>query len=189
MQHSSSARQPRREAFEASPGLADEVTRRNVEQVARLEREALARRGISDRIVDAISAFCGTTAFVWVHVVWFAGWIIANTAPHVRHFDPFPFQFLTLVVSLEAILLSTFILISQNRQGLIAERRNHLDLQINLLAEQESTKTLVLLARIARKLGVDECDSPDFRLLEEEVQPERLASQIEEAMERMNGGG
>ena len=189
MQQSSARRQPGRNAGESSPGTADQATRRNVEQVARMEREVLARRGISDRVVDAISAFCGTTVFVWVHVIWFAGWIIANTAPHLRHFDPFPFQFLTLVVSLEAILLSTFILISQNRQGLIAERRNHLDLQINLLAEQESTKTLILLARIARKLGVDECDSPDLRCLEEEVQPERLASQIEEAMERMNGSG
>jgi uncharacterized membrane protein len=167
-------------------GLPEEPTRRNVELIARLEQEALARRGLMDRIVDAISGFCGTTAFVWIHVLWFTAWVVANVAPGLRHFDPFPFQFLTLVVSLEAILLSTFILISQNRQGLIAERRNQLDLQINLLAEQENTKTLVLLARIARKLGVDECDSPDLRLLEEEVQPELLASQIEEAMKRVN---
>jgi uncharacterized membrane protein len=69
--------------------------------------------------------------FVWVHVVWFGLWILINPIPGVKHIDPFPFTFLTLVVSLEAIFLSTFILISQNHDTRISERRNYLDLQIN----------------------------------------------------------
>jgi uncharacterized membrane protein len=69
-------------------------------------------------------------AFVWVHVLLFSVWIIANTVMPIKSLDPYPFSFLTLVVSLEAIFLSTFILISENRQARIDERRNHLDLQI-----------------------------------------------------------
>ena len=107
-------------------------------------------------------------AFVWVHVLWFSVWIIANTAViPIKPIDPYPFSFLTLVVSLEAIFLSTFILISENRQARIDERRNHLDLQINLLAEQEYTKTLQLLEQIANKLGVDANTDPDVEVLEQ----------------------
>jgi len=98
----------------------------------------------------------GTAGFVAAHVVWFAAWIIWNTGlvPGVRPIDPFPFSFLTLVVSLEAIFLTLFVLMSQNNLTRQSERRAHLDLQVNLLAEQESTKTLEVLERIARHLNV-----------------------------------
>ena len=85
--------------------------------------------------------------------MWFGSWIIFNDFTSLA-FDPFPYTFLTLVVSLEAIFLSTFILISQNHDTQLSERRNHLDLQINLLAEQENTKMLELLQAIASKVGV-----------------------------------
>ena len=88
-----------------------------------------------------------------MHVVWFAGWILANGLPGIKHFDPFPFTFLTLVVSLEAIFLSTFILISQNHETLLSERRNQLDLQINLLREQENTENVENAGAYSRKSG------------------------------------
>ena len=91
-----------------------------------------------------IANFCGSMTFVWIHVGWFGGWIVINAATRFQ-FDPFPFTFLTLVVSLEAIFLSTFILISQNQETRMTERRNHLDLQINMLAEKEDTSS----ARVA----------------------------------------
>lgn len=97
-------------------------------------------------------------------MIWFAAWIIINTVPGVDHFDSFPFNFLTLIVSLEAIFLSTFILISQNHETRVSERRNQLDLQINLLTEQENTKMLTLLGRIAEKVGVKIDDDPSLEV-------------------------
>ena len=91
--------------------------------------------------------------FVWVHVIWFGGWILLNSIPGIPHFDPFPFTFLTLIVSLEAIFLSTFILISQNLETRISERRSHLDLQLNMLSEQENTKMIAILLAIAAESG------------------------------------
>jgi uncharacterized membrane protein len=97
----------------------------------------------------------GTTWFVGFHVVWFAAWIAWNTGLVPGWpIDPFPFSFLTLVVSLEAIFLTLFVLTSQNNLTRLSERRAHLDLQVNLLAEQESTKTVALLERIAQALDI-----------------------------------
>ena len=105
----------------------------------------------------------GTATFAIAHLVWFAGWILVNLGwvHGIRPFDPFPFSLLTMVVSLEAILLSIWILISQNQMTRQADRRTHLDLRVNLLAEQESTATLRLLERIAERLGVDATQEAD----------------------------
>jgi uncharacterized membrane protein len=161
---------------------ADELTRRNVEVIRQLEEAANQERTKSDLVAEAIARFCGSMTFVWVHVAWFGGWITLNLLPGVTHIDPFPFTFLTLVVSLEAIFLSTFILISQNHDTKISERRNHLDLQINLLSEQENTRMIEMLKAIAEKL---ECEIPhdDVASLSEETRPERVAAQIEEQVE------
>lgn len=161
---------------------AEELTRQNVEAIARLEEAANARRSRGDVIADAIATFCGSTAFVWVHVVWFAGWMTLNVMPGVPHFDRFPFQLLNLVVSLEAVFLTTFVMISQNRQGRLADRRNHLDLQINLLAEQENSKMLAMLGAIMERLGIEDGD-PEVRVLEEATRPEAMMEQIEAAMQ------
>jgi uncharacterized membrane protein len=126
--------------------------------------------------------------FVWVHVVWFGGWIFFNSIPGVGHVDPFPFTFLTLIVSLEAIFLSTFILISQNLDKRISERRSHLDLQLNLLSEQENTKMIIILNAIAAKVGADLTNDPQLRALSEETRPERLIEQID-ARENNNSRG
>jgi uncharacterized membrane protein len=101
--------------------------------------------------------------------------------PHGLRVDPFPFTFLTFVVSLEAIFLSTFILISQNHEERIARRRNHLDLQINLLAEQENSQMLKMLAAIQRHLQID--DESNAAILQEAARPEEIITQIEAAIE------
>ena len=163
----------------------EELTRRNVETIARLEEAVKAQRSHGDRIADAITAFCGTIVFVWVHIVWFGGWTAFNAlAPKNLRFDPFPFEFLTLVVSLEAIFLSTFILISQNRESRMADRRNHLDLQVNLLSEQENTKMLRMLSAIAKQVGADVSGDPSVKVLEQATNPEVLVEQIDR---KMNG--
>jgi len=163
------------------PSTVEDITKVNVQTIGRLEEAAKAERAKSDQIADVIANFCGSMPFVWAHLIWFAAWIFINTLPGIDHFDPFPFNFLTLIVSLEAIFLSTFILISQNHETRLSERRNQLDLQINLLTEQENTKMLTLLGRIAEKVGVRIDDDPTLQVLEQATRPEQLVDQIEEA--------
>lgn len=157
----------------------EQLTEQNVETVTRLEKAAREQRTPADRLAEKIANFCGSMTFVWVHVVWFGGWILVNLIPGVPHFDQFPFTFLTLVVSLEAIFLSTFILISQNLETRITERRSHLDLQLNMLSEQENTKMIAMLHAIAAKVGADLTEDSDLKALSEETQPEKLIEQIE----------
>src|SRR6266576_1429719 len=157
----------------------EELTQRNVETVSKLEEATREQRSHADRVAEVIAAFCGSMTFVWVHVVWFGGWIVFNLLPGFKHVDPFPFTFLTLVVSLEAIFLSTFILISQNHDSRVSEKRNHLDLQINLLSEQENTQMLRLLQQIAVKVGADVAHDSHARVLEQPTSPEKLVEQIE----------
>lgn len=160
-------------------GSVEWLTQRNVEVISNLEAAAKEERTPTDLLADAIANFCGSMTFVWVHVIWFGIWILINVTPGIKHIDPFPFTFLTLVVSLEAIFLSTFILISQNHDTKISERRNHLDLQINLLSEQENTRMIRMLQAIADKVGADLSDDPQLKQLRQETQPEKLAEQIE----------
>jgi uncharacterized membrane protein len=158
----------------------EDLTKQNVEAILALETSARAQRSMSDRVAEVIARFCGSMTFVWVHVIWFGLWITLNSLPGVRPIDPFPFTFLTLVVSLEAIFLSTFILISQNHETKITERRNHLDLQINLLSEQENTKMIAMLQAIAEKVGANLDNVPDVDRLSEDIQPEKVAQLIEQ---------
>lgn len=167
-------------------GSVDDLTQRNVEAILQLEEAAKNQRTRSELIAESIARFCGSMRFVWVHVFWFSAWIFINLMPGIKHIDPFPFTFLTLVVSLEAIFLSTFILISQNHDTQISERRNHLDLQINLLSEQENTKMIEMLTAIAEKVGADVHD-PHLEQLRQETQPEKLAEQIEQREEKEEG--
>ena len=164
------------------PHTSDELTGRNVDTVIRLEREMRERRTRGDRAIDAITAFCGSMPFVYVHAIWFGLWIGVDVIRHGHVFDPYPYELLTLIVSLEAIILSTFILISQNRDAKNNDRRNHLALQIALLSEQESTKILKMLDLIARKLDAADESDPTVAVLEESTRPERLVEQIDKAM-------
>ena len=133
-------------------------------------------RTLATKLADTIAAFCGSWLFVILHALWFGAWIVFRV-------EEFPFGLLTMIVSLEAIFLSTIIMISQNRQNKVAERRNHLDLQINLLAEQESTEALRLLRKIALKQGIQIGDI-DESALEEETKPDKIISEIEARVEQ-----
>ncbi len=166
------------------PRSVEDLTKRNIETIAQLEAAAKQDRTRPEAIVDAVTYFFGRMSVVYIHFAWFGIWIVLNTLmPKKEHFDPFPFPFLTSAVSLEAIFLSIFILISQNRQSRVDERRNHLELQINLLSEQENTKMLWLLERIAGHVGVDISDDPDVKILGEATEPERMLEQIDQTLE------
>jgi uncharacterized membrane protein len=152
-------------------------TLKNVTRIAKLELEMLHQRTFADRVGDAITHFAGSGTFVIIHAVWFVAWIVINLGNSgIRPFDPFPFSLLTMVVSLEAIFLAIFVLISQNHMSHMADRRAHLDLQVDLLAEQEMTAVLRTLEKL--------CDKMDVKLerqtkeLEEEMDPHRLLEEL-----------
>jgi uncharacterized membrane protein len=107
------------------------------------------RQRLQDRVADKITSFAGSMPFIYLHVIWFAAWIIANVAGW--NFDPFPFGLLTLVVSLEAIFLSTFVMLSQNREAARSDIRAEIDFETNVLSE-------VWLEALADKLGIDVTD-------------------------------
>lgn len=169
------------------PRSVADVTRDNVRAMRRLEELAIAKRSLADRVAEFVARFCGSITFVWIHAVLFGSWILWNVLPGLPRFDPYPFTFLTLCVSLEAIFLASFILISQNYEMRITERRSQLDLQINLLAEQENTKMLQLLDRMAKKMGLYDEDDPEISVLEQATRPETLARQIEETFRAQHG--
>ena len=158
---------------------ASPVVEKNVATVSQLEESARDVRSNAEVIAEQVAGFCGSIRFVWVHVAWFGCWIVINAIPGIPHFDPFPFTLLTLVVSLEAIFLSTFILISQNHEARVAEKRNQLDLQINLLSEQENTRMLAMLRAIAEKVGADLTHVPALDDLSRDTYPEEVVQQIE----------
>src|SRR5262249_31133300 len=137
-------------------GDARRPVRRSVAEIVRLEQRDRIAMSRSDHIADQITAFSGSMLFVYLHVVWFALWIGLNRGLFgLRPFDPFPFGLLTMMVSLEAIFLSTFVLLSQTRQARLADRRAEIDLQLDVISEQEISKILRVLDRVCAHLGVD----------------------------------
>jgi len=133
---------------------------RNIHSVADLERAFEDRRTPVDRIADLIGGFSGSFAFVALHAIWFTLWFLINTGvlPVLPRFDPFPFILLAMIVSVEGVLLSTFVLMKQNRMQQRSDTRDHLNLQIDLLAEKEVTKALQLLRAICRRLDIPEAE-------------------------------
>jgi uncharacterized membrane protein len=128
----------------------------NIRAIIDLEHKALAASSWSARISDAISRFAGSLWFVLCHVTVFAAWAVWNaTAPERLRFDPYPYGLLTFIVSLEGVLIATFVLITQNRMAAQSDRRDHLNLQVDLLAEQEMTLMLRMLRRISERLQIE----------------------------------
>lgn len=117
-----------------------------------IEAKLIKQRKLPEKIADFINRIAGSFVFFIVNAIFFAAWILVNTGriPHLSVFDPYPFTFLTMVVSLEAIFLSVFVLISQNRQTTIDSLREEIHLQLNQIAEREITKSLELLSDIHR---------------------------------------
>ncbi|HLO97674.1 MAG TPA: DUF1003 domain-containing protein [Fimbriimonas sp.] len=136
-----------------------------------IKAQADSQRTLLDRFADKLTAKFGTTSFLIGNVVLFAAWIAANSRVFgFKPFDPFPFNLLTMVVSLEAIVLSIVVLISQNRQAKVAEFREEVDLQVNLMAEKENIKMIEMLAMLLEKHGIDVSNDPEVR---EMLDPDR----------------
>lgn len=124
----------------------------NIRAIADLEREALDDRGALDRLTDEVARVAGSTPFIVFHTIWFTSWVVLNSTRLA--FDPFPYSLLNLVVALEAVLLTSVVLMTQNHMTRLADRRAQLDLQVNLLAEQELTAILHMLHGLCTKADV-----------------------------------
>ena len=160
------------------PGLSS-VLERNIQALADRRREEEARATLADRVADRVTRFTGSMTFVVLHLAAFGFWIVANLGwvPGVRPWDE-SFVVLAMMASVEAIFLSTFVLISQNRMAEAADKRADLDLQISLLTEHEITKLATLLAAVAERLDI----RPDAEIQEVQrnVAPEAVLDEIEE---------
>ena len=168
---------------ERCPRTSD-VVRENSRTLVDLQERRAAAEPWPVRFADRVAGLAGSMTAVGLHVVWFAAWITLNAglAPGVAPWDPFPFVLLTGITSIEAIFLTLFILISQNRMSAAADRREELDIQVNLLTEHELTRALRLLDAIATKLGIEHpgeaCDH---------VRLDRVLKTIEEAHRHHDG--
>jgi uncharacterized membrane protein len=160
-------------------GLA-EVVQNNIESLVQMGRAAEQKKGLQEKIADALTRFSGSMAFVYLHAIWFGLWIMLNMGwLGGKPFDPFPFSLLTLIVSLEAIFLSTFVLISQNHAGELADKRADLDLQINLLSEHEVTRLLTLMDAVADHLGINIDKKAEVEELKKDIAAEEVLNEIE----------
>jgi len=150
-----------------------------------LERRARQERTSADWLSDAVTRVTGNGVFAAANASFFLLWIIVNTVGvgSLAPFDPFPFSLLTLVVSLEAILLAIFVLMAQNRMTRAADKRAHLDLQVDLLAEQELTAILRMLRAICVKLQVDvQIADETMRQLSKETDVQKLAKALDDRL-------
>ena len=167
----------------APPGLTS-VLARNMEAL-RARREDKARQASrEEKVAAAITKFSGSMRFVYLHAVLYGAWIALNlgAVPGLKPFDP-TFVVLGMIASVEAIFLSTFILISQNRMGALQDERAELDVQVNLLAEHEITKILAVVTALAAKLDVAVEDADEMAELKKDVSPEAVLEEIEESRE------
>ena len=142
------------EACMKSAQSLGDLTQRNVELIARMEKASDTRRTSGERVADFVCAWMGSWTFLIVQSALLVLWMAVNILGWWMQWDPYPFVLLNLVLSFQAAFSTPIILMSQNRQARLTERRNHLDLQINLLAEQENTEQLRLLRLLCEKVGI-----------------------------------
>ncbi len=144
--------------------------------------KAQSQRKPIEVAADSITAFFGSIAFAMLHIIWFIVWIVINTGliPNILPFDPFPFGLLTMIVSLEAIFLSVFVLISQNRESQISDLRQELDFQINTHAEQEVTKLIKMVEQVHEHLGIKTKNDKELTEMRKRLDTDKLEEEIKE---------
>jgi uncharacterized membrane protein len=156
------------------------VVDRNIRALLEHRQEQQVTRNRQERIADAVTRFAGSMRFVYIHLVVFGAWILINLGglPVIPRFDP-SFVVLAMVASVEAIFLSTFVLISQNRMSALADKRADLDLQVSLLAEHEITRLITLVTAMAERMGLDQAHDPELSELSRDVRPEKVMETME----------
>lgn len=158
------------------------VVDRNVLRLKRIRERQTQELGLQDRIADAIADFAGSMKSVYCHIIVFGLWFLINTGvlPIMKPFDPYPFVMLAMFASVEAIFLSTFVLINQNRMGEIADQRADLDLHMSLLTEHELTRLIRISNMMATQMGIDTKEEvDDIDEIQEDVRLETVLNRIE----------
>lgn len=160
------------------------VIERNIQELLARHRQDERGKGLQDRLTDALTRFMGSMLFVYLHLLLFGTWIAINLGwLPLPKFDP-TFAILATFASMEAIFLSTFVLITQKRMTAQAEQRADLDLQIGLLAEHEITHLLILVSEIAGRLGVEESQNAHLHELKQDVRPGQVLDKMEETQQQ-----
>lgn len=163
------------------PGSLKSALTRNIDALQRRREQEASRATAEERIAEAITRFTGSMRFVYLHLALYGFWIVANLGwvPGMPRWDE-SFVVLAMVASVEAIFLSTFVLISQNRMAAAADKRADLDLQINLLAEHEVTKLVAMVSEISRHMGLGDAVGGEVEELKRNVAPEAVLDAIEQ---------
>jgi uncharacterized membrane protein len=159
-------------------GQLSSALRRNIVALRERRKREQLSVGREEKLADAITAFTGSMPFVYLHLAAYSAWIVWNLIPGIPHFDP-SFVILAMEASVEAIFLSTFVLISQNRGMAASDKRDELDLHINLLAEHELTRLTEMVSAIADKLDVRTGAEQEVHEITKDIAPEALLSEIE----------
>ncbi len=159
----------------------EQLTKKNVASIAKMQEAAARNRTLGERIADLAAKWVGSWAFLIIQGVALLLWMALNGSG-LASWDPYPFILLNLVLSFQAAFATPIILMSENRQARLSERRNHLDLQINMLAEQENTTQLRLLQLLCEKAGI-QFDDAEIRGMEAKTKPDSIIRQIIENVE------
>ncbi|MBF9254702.1 DUF1003 domain-containing protein [Pontibacter sp. 172403-2] len=166
-------------------GRMTHVVERNIEALLERKKQEDKARKTQDKVADSITRFAGSMAYVYIHLVLYSVWVIWNLGwLGLKPFDE-SFVVLGMIASVEAIFLSTFVLISQNRMSAQADKRAELDLQVSLLSEHEITQLIKLVRAIAAKMDIAESHNPEIDELAKNVAPEKVLDKVEEKQEEM----
>ncbi|WP_311968050.1 DUF1003 domain-containing protein [Bradyrhizobium archetypum] len=163
----------------ADDGGLSSALRKNIEALRSRREQERRDAAAEDKLADAITAFTGSMPFVYLHLAVYGIWITWNLVPGIPHFDP-TFVILAMEASVEAIFLSTFVLISQNRAKAATDKRDDLDLHISLLTEHELTRLIEMVSSIAEKLEVRTGAEHELAEITKDVAPEAVLSEIEQ---------
>jgi uncharacterized membrane protein len=155
------------------------IVERNIDALLQRRKDEDARKTLEERIADGVTRFTGSMFFVYLHIFLFGSWIFWNMGwLGLKPFDP-SFVVLAMCASVEAIFLSTFVLISQNRMAVQADQRAELDLQVSLLSEHEITRLIILVTEMAKKMGIQEAYDEEISELARDVHPEKVMDTME----------
>jgi len=164
--------------------MTTRVVERNIEALLDRQRKEARERSPQERLAAVITAFAGSLTFVALHAVIVICWVIVNVGwTPLEPFDP-TFVILATVASVEAIFLTSFVLITQNRMQAEADRRADLDVQVSLLTEHEVARVIALTRRIAAKLGVKIEDAGELDELEVDIAPEQVLDSMDQQQSR-----
>jgi len=177
---------PLKKALHLDVGIHQDLADLRRERIKSFKAKMDLKRGAIDKMADFMTSVFGSVWFLIFNLVWFGAWMLINTGyiAGIKPFDPFPYGLLTMIVSLEAIFLAIIVLISQNRAAHIAEMREEIDLQLNVKAEQEITKILIILDEIHDHLGLNPEDDDELIMMKQQTDLNQIEKDLEKEMSK-----